>query len=286
MAKNSLGKGLEHLFDENALDQNIDNSGLEEILIKDIKPNPYQPRKKFDKEALQELSDSIKEQGVVQPILLRKSPVGYEIIAGERRYRASKLANLDTIPAIIYDYTDKQMMEVAIIENIQREDLSIIEEANSYQMLINNLGITQQELSDKVGKSRSHITNILRLLKLDKSVIEKLDSNLITMGHAKVLVTIDDIKKQKEIVKDIIEGNLTVREVEDIASDTKSIQTGSKPKVSAQQTTNEYKRLEKILRERFQTKVKISGKSKGNINIEFANRDELERILEAMNLLN
>lgn len=192
MSKKGLGSGLSHLIEQNMSANN--QREVFDVSVSKIKPNPYQPRKTFDQKALEELSESIKENGLFQPILLRETLVGYEIISGERRYRASKLAGLDTVPAIIYDYTDQQMMEVALVENIQREDLSIVEEARSYQSLIDNLGYTQEQLANKVGKSRSHVANIIRLLKLDDDILESVDEGLLSMGHVKVLITIDDKK--------------------------------------------------------------------------------------------
>ncbi|MGL5021077.1 MAG: ParB/RepB/Spo0J family partition protein, partial [Mycoplasmatales bacterium] len=190
--KKGLGRGLDHLINQNIVseDETANMSNVTPVLLKDIKPNPYQPRKNFDQEALEELSISIKEQGVFQPILLRRSIIGYEIIAGERRFRASKLAGLKEVPCVIYDYNDQQMMEISLIENIQREDLTIVEEAKSYKMIIDNLSLTQEELAKKVGKSRPHVTNTLRILTLSDDILDMLDSKVLTMGHVKVLITI------------------------------------------------------------------------------------------------
>ncbi|MBL0701772.1 MAG: ParB/RepB/Spo0J family partition protein, partial [Spiroplasma sp.] len=242
--------------------------------------NPYQPRKIFNEEALIELSNSIKEQGVFQPILIRSGIVGYELIAGERRLRAAKLAGLKEIPAVVYDYDDKQMMEVALIENIQREDLTIVEEAKSYKMIIEHLGITQEELGKKVGKSRPHISNTLRILNLNTSILNLLDSKKITMGHVKVLVTIEDEKRVKKIVDEIIEKGLSVREAENLAKE-------EKPPVKQKEIIDipRNKRLEKHLREKIGTKVKITGSNKGIIEISFSTEDDLGRILELLKLV-
>ncbi len=283
--KKGLGRGLESLFDQN-MDTTVDENLIIEIDLEDLEPNPFQPRKVFDEKALEDLANSIKAQGVLQPILVRKSIIGYEIISGERRFRATTIAGLKTIPAIVYDYNDKQMMEVGIIENIQREDLSVLEEAKSYQMLIDNLQLTQQEVSDQVGKSRSHIANMLRLLKLDDNVLQLIDEGKISMGHAKVLGTIEDKEKALEIAELAASQNLTVRAVEQMAKEQKEVEQPKAVKTTPVRTeaSNEYKRLEGILREKLDTSVKISGKNRGKLSIEFDSRDELERILEVLNI--
>lgn len=279
-----LGRGLESLFDQN-IDSFNDDTAIVELQVSDIEPNPFQPRKIFDEASLAELSQSIKTQGVFQPILVRKSIIGYEIISGERRYRATKIAGLDTIPAIVYDYDDKQMMEVGIIENIQREDLSVLEEAHSYQMLINNLNLTQKDVSERVGKSRSHIANMLRLLKLDDQILNLISDNLITMGHAKVLVNIEDKARALEIAQAAAQKGLTVREVETLAQEEKEV-VAAMPKIAKQTVkSNEYQRIEKSLREKLDAHVKISGTNKGKLTIDFNSKDDLERILELMNIL-
>ncbi len=282
--KKGLGRGLESLFDQN-LDSINDETAIVELQLTDIEPNPFQPRKTFDDSSLNELSQSIKTQGVFQPILVRKSIIGYEIISGERRYRASKLAGLDTIPAIVYDYDDKQMMEVGIIENIQREDLSVIEEAKSYQMLISNLKLTQKEVSERVGKSRSHIANMLRLLKLDDQVLTMISEGKITMGHAKVLVNIEDKERILEIANQTVNNGLTVREVEALAQEEKEVQPTQAKAKKVDEKTNELLRLETMMREKLDTRVKITGKNKGKLSIEFDSREDLERILEQLKLI-
>ena len=285
MSKKGLGSGLSHLIEQNMSANN--QREVFDVSVSKIKPNPYQPRKTFDQNALEELSDSIKENGLFQPILLRETLVGYEIISGERRYRASKLAGLDTVPAIIYDYTDQQMMEVALVENIQREDLSIVEEARSYQSLIDNLGYTQEQLANKVGKSRSHVANIIRLLKLDDDILESVDKGLLSMGHVKVLITIDDKKRQHQIVDQIISQNLNVRQTEELASSAKGKST---IKVK-QRRTNETvksarnKRIETIVREKLGVQVIVTGENKGSIEFKYNSPDELENLLEQLNLV-
>lgn len=282
--KKGLGRGLESLFDQN-LDSINDETSIVELQLSDIEPNPFQPRKSFDDSSLNELSQSIKTQGVFQPILVRKSIIGYEIISGERRYRASKLAGLDTIPAIVYDYDDKQMMEVGIIENIQREDLSVIEEAKSYQMLISNLKLTQKDVSERVGKSRSHIANMLRLLKLDDQVLSLISEGQITMGHAKVLVNIEDKDRILEIANQTVKNGLTVREVEALAQEEKEVQPAQAKAKKVDEKTNELLRLETMMREKLDARVKITGKNKGKLSIEFDSREDLERILEQLKLI-
>lgn len=282
--KKGLSRGLEHLFEQNmSLDEEYE---INMIDIEDIIPNPYQPRKVFDKEALEELAESIKNHGLFQPILLRRAVIGYEIISGERRFRASKLAHLTEIPAIIYDYSDEQMMEVALVENIQREDLNVIEEAQSYQMLSEKLSLTQNEIASKVGKSRSYVANIMRILKLDKDVIEKIEENKLTMGHVKTLITIEDKKRQKEIIQKILNENLNVRQAEELIKEKKKANSNQKKQVvEVKNKSTEYKRLEAILRDKLDSKVVIKGKDKGSIVIDFNSREELERILENMKII-
>ncbi len=286
--KKGLGRGLEHL-----IAQNMDLTSAEskneviEINLEDIKPNPFQPRKTFNEEALNELALSIKAQGVFQPILVRKSIIGFEIISGERRYRAAKLAGLETIPTIAYNYNDNQMMEIALIENIQREDLTIIEEAKSFQMMIDNLGVTQADLADKVGKSRSHITNTLSLLKLPESVINQIDAKKITMGHAKVLVSLNDDAQVTTIVDEIIANKLSVREAERVAKDLKAEKL---PKLKAKTAkkrvkVNNNNKIEQLMEEKLKTKVRVNGTDKGTIEINFKSEEDLERLLELLKIV-
>ncbi len=285
MSKKGLGSGLSHLIEQNMSANN--QREVFDVSVGKIKPNPYQPRKTFDQKALEELSESIKENGLFQPILLRETLVGYEIISGERRYRASKLAGLKTIPAIIYDYTDQQMMEVALVENIQREDLSIVEEARSYQSLIDNLGYTQEQLANKVGKSRSHVANIIRLLKLDEDILESVDKGLLSMGHVKVLITIDDKKRQHQIVDQIISQNLNVRQTEELANSAKGKSTIKVKQRRANETVKSArnKRIETIVREKLGVQVIVTGEKKGSIEFKYNSPDELENLLEQLNLV-
>lgn len=285
--KKALGRGLEQLFNTENLDLNTfeekvyetaTNEEIIDIKLSELRANPYQPRTNFDDAALKDLSDSIKEHGVFQPIIVKQSIKGYEIIAGERRVRASKLAGLETIPAIIRNLNDEQMMEIALLENLQRENLSAIEEANAYNKMLVKLSMTQEELSKKVGKSRSHITNILGLLRLPKEVQNMVTNNQLSMGHARVLSKLADKDKMLELARSVIENKLSVRELEDKSQgQTKIKQIERKVKTS----DNEFKYVEELLREKLDTKVKIKDKK---IVINFTNVADLNRILEVLNI--
>ena len=282
--KRALGKGLEQLFNNENLNlskfeeqvyQTATNEEIIEVSISDLRVNPYQPRKVFNKESLEDLANSIKEHGVFQPIIVKRSIKGFEIIAGERRVRASKLAGLDKVPAIVRDLNDEQMMEIALLENLQRENLSAIEEAIAYKSMIEKLNITQDELSKKVGKSRSHVTNILGLLRLPKEVQEMVALNKISMGHARVLSKLDDDAKIIDMAHEIVEKKLPVREIEN-----KSIEAPKKNKIERRTpSNNEYKYAEDILREKFDTKVKIKD---NKIELYFTNIADLNRILDVV----
>ncbi len=287
--KRALGRGLEQLFNTENLDMNnfekqiYDTATNEEIIninLNELRVNPYQPRKNFDEEALQELSNSIKEHGVFQPIIVKKSIKGYEIIAGERRFRASKLAGKETIPAIVRSFTDEQMMEIALLENLQRENLSAIEEAIAYKSMIEKLNLTQEELSKKVGKSRSHITNILGLLRLPTEVQTMISKKEITMGHARAISKLESSDEMISLANQIVEGKIPVRETERITNDqemVKKVVQVRKPK----EQNNNYKYVEDLLREKLDTKIKISDKK---IEISFNNVNDLNRILEILNV--
>ena len=285
--KRALGIGLEQLFNNENLDlQSFENNVYEttdkeeiiEVNISELRPNPYQPRKVFDKDALVELAKSIKEHGVFQPIIIKKSIKGYEIIAGERRVRASKMAGLDKVPAIIRNLNDEQMMEIALLENLQRENLSAIEEAKAYKSLIDNLHLTQEQLSEKVGKSRSHVTNILGLLRLPAEVQDMVANKKISMGHARVLSKLESDEKIIEMARDIAENKIPVREVE-----TKSQESEKKVKINRKRipSRSEFAHLEEVLKDRLDTKVKIKD---SKLIISFENVADLNRILEIINL--
>lgn len=284
--KGGLGKGLKFVLEDNKLlsEMNEDEINKVEFLnIDEISVNPFQPRIKFDENSLNELSESIKTQGVFQPILVRRSIIGFELISGERRLRASKLANLKQIPSIIYDFDDEQMMEVALVENIQRQDLSVVEEAKSISIMMERLGYTQEQMASKIGKSRAYVANVVRVLKLSDDILILLNDNIITLGHVKVLVNIEDKLLVSEIVRKIIDENLSVRETEKIVKLIKS-DTKIKIKKPIIKNTSQNKRLEKILREKLNTKVVISGEENGTIEITYNSENDLIRLLEVFEI--
>ena len=284
--RKALGRGLEQLFNDEGLNfDTIENSIIEEaktndqiveINLSELRANPYQPRKNFDEEALNELALSIKEHGVFQPIIVKKSIKGYEIIAGERRFRASKLAGLETIPAIVKDFSDEEMMQIALLENLQRENLTSIEEAKAYKSIIESMNITQDELAKKVGKSRSHITNILGLLKLPASVQDMVLYNKLSMGHARVLSKLDDPKTIEDLAQRVITEDLSVRKLESLVYDNEEKEVKTK-----KSSNNEYKYMENFLKEKLGTNVKINNNKR---SIKFSNVQDLNRILEIMNI--
>ena len=292
--KKALGRGLEQLFNSENLDLDINNiqklesklyessnkEDIVEIPIEELRVNPYQPRKVFNDEALKELSLSIKEHGVFQPIIVKRSIKGYEIIAGERRVRASKLAGLTKIPAIVRNLTDELMMEIALLENLQRENLNCMEEAMAYKSMITTLGLTQEQLSVKVGKSRSHITNMLGLLRLPQDVQDMVNKNEISMGHARVLSKLEDNNKIIELANKIVNEKLAVRDIEEI-SENKDIAKKVKTTRQKSVTSEQYKYVENLLRDKYDSKVKIKDKK---IEIGFTSTADLNRILEIMDI--
>lgn len=285
--KRALGRGLEQLFNSENLDldsfeQNIyETVSKEEIVdidVNELRPNPYQPRRVFDDEALADLTASIKEHGIFQPIIVKRSIKGYEIIAGERRVRAAKKAGLETVPAIIRDLDDGQMMEIALLENLQRENLNAIEEALAYKAMLEKFAITQDELSEKVGKSRSHVTNTLGLLRLPTEVQEMVANNSLSMGHARVLSKLEDNEKIIALAHEIVDNKLPVRDIERKAnSEEKKVKINKQPK----EKNNEYIYAEELLREKLDTRVKIQD---NKIVISFTNTADLNRILDTINL--
>ena len=284
--KRALGRGLEQLFNSENIDfdsiekkiyEGATNEEIVQLNISDLRPNPYQPRKVFNEDALKELSESIKENGVFQPIIVKKSIKGYEIIAGERRFRASMLAGLDKIPAIIRNFTEEQMIEIALLENLQRENLNAIEEALAYKNMIEKLNLTQDELSKKVSKSRSHITNMLGLLRLPEEVQEMVVNNKLTMGHARVLIKLEDKDEIINMANKIINEKMSVRGIERISPDLeKKIKTRRKV-----EQNQDYRYVEELLREKLDTKVVIKDKK---IEISFNNVADLNRILEIIDV--
>ena len=284
--KRALGRGLEQLFNNENLDfdsiekkiyEGVTNEEIVYLNLSDLRPNPYQPRKVFNDEALSELAESIKENGVFQPIIVKKSIKGYEIIAGERRYRASILAGKTNIPAIIRNFTEEQMIEIAWLENLQRENLSAIEEAMAYKNMLEKLNLTQEQLSKKVSKSRSHITNMLGLLRLPKEVQDMIINNKLTMGHARALSKLENEEQIIEMANKIVNEKLPVRETEKETNDFEK-----KIKIRRQKEENkDYRYVEDLLRDKLDTKVKIKDKK---IEISFNNVADLNRILEIIDV--
>ena len=285
--KKALGRGLEELFSTEVLDfdtfesnimENATTNEIQDIPINEIRPNPYQPRKSFNEEALRELSESIKNHGVFQPIIVKKGIRGYDLIAGERRLRASKMAGLDKIPAIVKDFSDDEMREIALLENIQRENLTAIELAWAYKGIIDNLDIRQEDLALRIGKSRSHITNTLGLLNLPEEVQKMILNGELSMGHARVLSKMEDDSKITDLAKKIINEGLSVHEIEEIS---KNEEIKKRVPITRRERNTDYTNVENELRDILGTKVKVDNKK---INIYFENVNDLNRILEIMNI--
>ena len=284
--KKALGKGLEQLFPNSVIDfddfekdiveENENN--VTEIKIDDIRSNPYQPRKTFDIESLNELAKSIKEYGVVQPIIVKKSIKGYELVAGERRTKAAKIAGLKKIPAIIKDFDDQEMMEIALVENIQREDLNPIDEATSISNIIKLRGYTQEEFANKFGKSRSYVTNILGLLKLPDEVRKLVEKRSLSMSHARVLSKMEDEEKIVELAKRVITDSLSVHELEKLSQEEKA---DTKKNKSKSNYDTKYRMFENIIMDALNTKVRVH---KNKIEVYFDGIRELEDILAKMHI--
>ena len=287
--KKALGKGLEQLFSNNVI--NFDNfedtvveenkKDITEIDIDEIRSNPYQPRKTFDSETLNELAKSIEQYGVVQPIIVKKSIKGYELVAGERRTKAAKIAGLKKIPAIIKDFDDQEMMEIALIENIQREDLNPIDEASSISNIIKLKGYTQEEFANKFGKSRTYVTNLLGLLKLPDDVKRLVEKKAISMSHARVLSKMDDEEKVNDLAKRIVTEDMSVRDLERLSQDVKSDVIVKGTGSSKKEFDHKYRMYENIIMDSLDTKVRVSKKK---IEIYFDGVEELEEILSKMNV--
>ena len=288
-----LGKGLEALFSNSEIDtqeisvtkkEESEEKGISFININEIKPNQNQPRKSFNEEKLEELAASIIENGLIQHVILRKADKGYEIVAGERRWRACRKAGLKEIPCIIREFTDEQNMLIAIIENMQREDLNPIEEAEGLNQMIVNFGMTQEQVSKSVGKSRPYITNALRLLKLPSEIREMLLANQLSAGHARAIAGIGDTEKQIQLAEYAIKEGLSVREIEKIIKE----ENAPKKKISRKKAEKsaDVRKVEDDLKQIMGTKVNLnqSGK-KGKIEIEYYSRDELERLIEMLKSL-
>ena len=281
MNRKVLGRGLGALMDD--ADKMQPGAGINEIELSKIEANPFQPRTKFDEETLKELAESIKEIGLIQPITLRKvADEKYQIIAGERRFRAAQLAGLESIPAYIRKAKDEGMLEMALVENIQREDLDAIEIALSYQRLLEELEFTQEELSTRVGKKRSTIANYLRLLKLPAVIQKGLIDSQISMGHARAIINIDDSETQTLIFNQIIKMGLSVRRVEEIVRNLSNKESKERAEADRQRFPKEYQSLKKQLDKIFSSKVDFSMNSegKGRIVIPFKSTDDLDRIVK------
>jgi ParB family chromosome partitioning protein len=276
MAK-GLGRGLDAFFP--AVEKQ-ETDAIQEIAITECRPNPYQPRKAFHADAIEELKTSILEYGIIQPLIARKSIKGYEIVVGERRFRAAKEAGLEKIPVVVKELTDEKMMELALLENLQREDLTPIEEAHAYANLMNELKITQEELSRRLGKSRPHIANIVRLLSLPDRVTAYINNGELSMGHGRALLGLKDKDKMLPLVNKIRQQKLNVRQVEQLI-----IQLNEKPVVKKEKPKKDVflQERESVLRDRLGTGVNIHrGKQKGKIEIDFYSDDDLERIIEVL----
>lgn len=292
--KKGLGRGLESLFgfyeDEsnniitNQTEKKVGPEGVTELDINKIYPNPNQPRKHFDEEALRELASSIKTHGVIQPLVVNKESDGYMIIAGERRWRASKQAGLEKVPVVVKNYTEKQVKEISIIENLQREDLNPIEAARAIKQLMDEYNLTQEVVSDRIGKSRSNVANTLRLLSLYPDVIKMVEDGKLSSGHARSLVVIDDVNEQLRLAKKAVDGKLSVRDLE------KAVKAYLNPdrekKVKVNEQSLELKELINDMQRVFATKVSAIGNdNKGRIYIDYYTRDDLDRLAEMIELL-
>ena len=291
LGKGGLGKGLDALFpsnvDINTLGGDVSHETSEKIIemkINDIEPNVNQPRKNFDDEKIDDLAASIAEHGVLQPIIVAKKDDYYQIIAGERRWRASKKAGLKTIPAIVRDYDEKKIREVALIENIQRQDLNAIETAKAIKELMEEHALTQEELAKTLGKSRSAIANTLRILNLDERVQEMVQEGKLTEGHARTLASIESPQKQYKLAMDIINLDLSVRDAEELTKEEKAASKKKSPKKETSKLEIIYKDIENRLKKALETKVSFRPmtKSRGKIIIEYYTSEELERILEIL----
>ena len=277
-SKKGLGRGIESLFSENSLEE-INSSSTEKIKLVDIVPNKDQPRKRFNEAALSELADSISQHGIIQPLLVRPLSGGtYQLVAGERRWRASRMAGLKEVPVVIKELSDEEASVIAMIENLQREDLNAIEEADGIKYLMTKYGLTQEEVSERVGKSRSAVANALRLLKLPESVSEYVRDGIISAGHAKALLPLEDEEKMVSLCNTIIKDNLSVRETEKIVK----IMTTEKKNKKKKSRDKFFDEVELSLNETLKRKIKINStsKNKGTITIVFFDKDDLTNFVK------
>jgi ParB family transcriptional regulator, chromosome partitioning protein len=277
-ARQALGKGLGALIPEKGIPEADGKKAPQICGIEEIQPNPFQPRKVFSEEQLQELIDSIREKGILQPLLVRRRGNGFELIAGERRWRAAQKAGMKEVPILVKDVSDSEMLELSLVENIQREDLNPIEEAEAYKRLMEQFDLTQEEISKKVGKDRTTITNTVRLLKLPPEIKQSLAEGKISMGHARAFLSLEGIEKQRLLLKRLLMGGLSVRQTESLV---KRFRSHNSP--VSRKTNPEWSGLMEELQRILGTKVRIVGKRKrGKIEIEFYSLDELDRILELL----
>lgn len=287
MAKKfGLGKGLGALIpeDNNIKEEKKEKGGIINIELKDIKANKKQPRKFFDNNKLNELAESVKEHGIIQPLILKKEEKGYSIIAGERRYRAAKIAELTEVPALIMDISDEKLLQVSLIENIQREDLNPIEEGLAYERLLKEFALTQEELSKTMGKSRTTITNTMRLLKLDDRVKEYVMEGVISEGHGRTILPLEN-EAQYEIAQKIIDNSLSVRETEKLVKKILNDAVEEKTSERRKPLNPYYKDVRDRLQDHFGTKVNLNAnKNKGKIEIEYYSEEDLQRILDIINI--
>ncbi|MDE6141730.1 MAG: ParB/RepB/Spo0J family partition protein [Bacilli bacterium] len=288
-SRKALGTGLEQLFssaqvDYNAIEEtivaNTPESDILQIPVSEVRSNPYQPRKYFDQVALQELADSIKEHGILEPIIVKKAIKGYDLVAGERRTKAARLAGLERIPAIVKDFSDEEMMEIALLENIQREDLSAIEEAQAIKSIMDKLNMTQDMVAKRFGKSRSYVTNLLGLLNLPQTVQADVVNGSISMSHARVLSKFEDMDKVQEMANVIKTNKMSVHDLEEL-SQSGDIEKKNKVRRVNTEVSNRHKIYEATLREVIGAKVTISN---GKITIPFVTDADLDRILEILNI--
>jgi ParB family chromosome partitioning protein len=289
MSKRGLGRGLDALFGSPASVETSGETDTNEITIKDIVPNPHQPRQEFDEEALAELAQSIKQHGVIQPVIVRKTLSGYELVAGERRWRASQLAGLKQIPAVVRDYTDAEMMEIALIENLQRQNLNPIEEAMAFRRLMEEFGLTQEEVAQKIGRSRSMIANIVRLLNLQPEIRDFVSRGTLSMGQARPLLALEIPELQLEAAKQIVEEDLSARDSEELVRRLAARRPPTKKVAKVDQTQvdddNQFfmNEFEDRLKMMLGTQVRIKpGKLKSKIEIEYYSSEDLERIIEML----
>lgn len=285
MSKRGLGKGLGALIPTtNLVQYDPEKDTITEIVIEEIIPNSFQPRKNFDSEKLAELAASIKEHGVLQPVIVRPHSNGYELVVGERRLRASKILGLEKIPAVIKTLSDQEMTEIALIENIQRQNLNPVEEAKAYKRLVEEFGMTQEEVSKRLGKSRPFVANYIRILNLPPNILDFLEEEKISFGHARALLGIEDNKIQLEIANQVVNKQLSVRETEQLVKKTLNTKSSKgKREKNIKETSPIFNDIQERLCLKFSTKVNIKDEgNKGKIEIEYYNHEDLQRIIEIL----